>query len=478
MNPLFLFLYHKNDLITKINYEQLCKIEGEQNVQPISDCQSYLKNTYRADEGIWEFPHWDSYWMCDGLIYKYILNNKNKVRSKSAIIIIEYDTWWNTPSYKWLNFILNDFDIVGPELLEINKNPSWDFFKKHQHLSFSKDLVGLRPFTAIVCKPESIINTAEYIKNNTELHKVYNNEMRFATACKLSGSKIGVLPESLKENIKWHQWNCNNMSPKETIVHPIKKYNQVNIEASNLSIVTSSYYNSEIEINESTERLKKTLEKFNIELKIFSGLSKNSLQEIKIYQLRKDLEKINTEYTIYVDAKDVICVTNPIPKIKLLDYYNKKVILSTEITCWPEEHLKSKFPYTKHKSAYPNYKHLNSGVILARTKDFIEHLDILISMMEDKPELKQSWRTDQNIWQYLFIEQDKHGASLALDTDTNLSLSTFYIPVGSIVETEENNIKIPMFTVNNGKPSFLHFNGPDKHDTNRINENTKKWLNI
>jgi hypothetical protein len=228
MTPLFLFLYHKNDLVTQANYEQLCKAEGKENIQPISDCQSYLENTYRADEGTWEFPHWDSYWMCDGLIYKYILNNKHIVKSKSAIIIIEYDTWWNISLNKWLDIFLKDFDVVGPEFLNIHQHSQWTFFERHRHLSFSNDLVGLRPFTSIICKPDSIIKAAEHVKHTEELHKVYNNEMRFATACKLSGSKIGELPTIFKNNIKWHNWNCDNMHPKETIVHPIKNLNQIN----------------------------------------------------------------------------------------------------------------------------------------------------------------------------------------------------------------------------------------------------------
>lgn len=476
--PLFLFLYHKNDLTTRINYRQLCRIEGIENIQPISDCQCYLPNTYRADLGKFEFPHWDSYWMCDGLIYKYILDNKQKILSRDSIVILEYDTWWNYPSDKWVNQSLVNNDVVGPEVLEISKNQDWDFFTKHRHLSFAEDLIGLRPFTSIACKSQSIVKAAEYVKNTEELHKVYNNEMRFATACKLSGSKIGTIPFNFKENIKWHQWECI-ATTSESIVHPIKNLSQYTQDAVSLSVVTVAFYDNENEKNEACNRLQKTLKKFNIELKVFSGKTPSSLQEAKIYKLINHLKTIDTEWVIFTDAKDVICVTNPIPKIELLQKYGKKILLSAEIICWPEEHLKDKFPYTKHHNPpAPDYKHLNSGVILARTEDLINHLEILISIMENNPELKNPWRTDQNIWQYLYLEQDQYGASIALDTDTNLSLSTFYIPVDSIIESEENNVKIPKFTLTNGCPSFLHFNGPDKHDINRINANICKWLNI
>lgn len=476
--PLFLFLYHKDDLVTRFNYNQLCRIEGQENIQPISDCQSYLKNTFRVDDGEWPFPHWDSYWMCDGLIYKYILNNKEKVLSRSAIIIIEYDTWWNFSSTKWLNESLKDHDVVGVELLEYEKHPTWDFFQKHSNLSFVKDLVGLRPFSAICCKPESLVKASEYVKNTEELHKVYNNEMRFATACKLSGSKVGVIPYSFKDNIKWHQWGCHTDYPQECIIHPVKNIDQITQNGASLSVVTAAYYNNQNEKKEACDRLQKTLNKFNIELTIFDGPSPSSLQDAKIYKLRKDMDKITSEWTIFADAKDVICISNPILKIDLLKHYNKKILLSAESVCWPEAHLQDKFKDTDHKNTAPNYKYLNSGVILARTKDLIEHLDILISMMEKNPSLKEPWRTDQNIWQYLYLEQERYGASIALDVDSNLSLSTFSIPDEQIEEIYENGEKFAQFSLNLGRPGFLHFNGYDKHDTNRIDGHIKKWLNL
>lgn len=475
--PLFLFLYHKNDFVTQVNYNQLCKIEGFENVQPISDCESFLENTYRLDDGGWEFPHWDSYWMCDGLIYKYVLNNKSKILSRSSIIIIEYDTWWNFSSKKWLKESLKENDVVGVELLEYEKHP-WDFFQKHSHLSFAKDLLGLRPFSAICCKPEALIKASEYVRDTEEMHKVYNNEMRFATACKLTGSKVGTIPFNFKENIKWHQWVCHTDYPDECIIHPIKNIDQITQNGASLSVVTAAYYNDENVKNVVCERLKKTLKQFKIELTILDGPSPISLQDAKIYKLRKDLEKIKSEWTLFADAADVICISNPLPKIELLKFYNKKVLLSAESVCWPEEYLKTKFEETKHKDTAPNYKYLNSGVILAKTQDFIDHLDILISMMESNPSLKEPWRTDQNIWQYLYLEQERYGASIALDVDSNLSLSTFSIPDDQIEEIYENGEKFAQFSLNLGRPSFLHFNGYDKHDTARIDKHIKKWLNI
>jgi len=223
IEPLFLFLYHTNDPITHANYNQLCKIEGSENIQPISDCQGFLPNTYQAQFGAWDFPHWDSYWMCDGLIYKYILNNIQTVLARSEIVIIEYDTWWNFSSSKWLSQSLKEYDVIGAELLEYEESPSWVFFEAHKNLSFAKKMIGLRPFSVICCKSQAIVKAAEYFRNTEELHKVYNNEMRFATACKLSGSKVGEISLPFKNTIKWYEHELKNISQEEGIFHPVKK---------------------------------------------------------------------------------------------------------------------------------------------------------------------------------------------------------------------------------------------------------------
>lgn len=220
-DPLFLFLYHKNNLITKINYHKLCSVEKVENIQPISDQQSYLPNTFRTDKVPYLFPHFDSYWMCDGLIYHYILYNKEYILSKSAIVIVEYDTWWNYESKKWLKNALNNYDVIGAKLLDVKKN-NWKFFDENKHLSFKKELIGLVPFSVICCKPEAILKTAELVKTVKEFHNIRNNEMRFATASKLSGSKVGEIGFEFKNTITWNNNHLQNLTNKEGIFHPVK----------------------------------------------------------------------------------------------------------------------------------------------------------------------------------------------------------------------------------------------------------------
>jgi hypothetical protein len=47
--------------------------------------------------------------------------------------------------------------------------------------------------------------------------------MRFATACKLSGSRVGEIPFSFKRNIKWYEHELKNIKSNNEIFHPVKK---------------------------------------------------------------------------------------------------------------------------------------------------------------------------------------------------------------------------------------------------------------
>ena len=52
------------------------------------------------------------------------------------------------------------------------------------------------------------------------------------------------------------------------------------------------------------------------------------------------------------------------------------------------------------------------------------------------------------------------------------------LPQKVIEEIYENGEKFAQFSLNLGRPGFLHFNGYDKHDINRIDGHIKKWLNL
>jgi hypothetical protein len=248
IKPLFLFFYHKDDEITKSCYRQLCLIEGEQNVVPVSNNLSYLPNTFCLNNFPALFNHGDDYWMYDGLIYKYVLLNKDLILSKDAIITLEYDVWWNLESKNWLPTLIKDFDLAGSEIVSFNKEPSWTFFHKETTALTGvkkSDLIGIRPLAVSCSKPQFLVKVAEFFDTNTVFHQMVNCELRFGTLFKIVGAKIGELP--FKKTIKWYQWIVNNVKEKEGIFHPIKNMNQIINETSTNVTLTHIFnkYNSD-----------------------------------------------------------------------------------------------------------------------------------------------------------------------------------------------------------------------------------------
>lgn len=223
--PLFLFIYHKDDPVTRKNYYQLCKMEGSSSVVPISDCQSFLHDTFRCDVGPWQFKHSDSYGRVDSLIYKYVLTKSKHVRKHSIVFILEWDVWWNTHSKHWAEKLISQYDVIGPEILTIQKNKEWGWFHNFLNLPITNQLCGIRPFSVIGCKPENIIKVSKYVRDNPYTHDMFIAELRFATMCNIIGSKIGLLPPKFCSTIKWHEWGAK-CKTEECILHPVKHMNQ------------------------------------------------------------------------------------------------------------------------------------------------------------------------------------------------------------------------------------------------------------
>lgn len=226
--PLFLFFYHLEDLITLQCFEQLCKIEGAENIQPVSSYSRYLPNTFCLKDHDNLFDHGDNYWMYDGLIYKYVLLNKDLILSKDVVITLEYDTWWNHSLKNWLPNLMLDFDALGAENLSFEKEPEWSFFNRDSTIETGlnkSDLLAIRPLAVTCVKSEYLLKVSDFILNNPVYHKMINCELRFGTLLKVVGARIGEFPF---KTIKWHSWINKNISKQKGIFHPIKDIEDIN----------------------------------------------------------------------------------------------------------------------------------------------------------------------------------------------------------------------------------------------------------
>jgi hypothetical protein len=487
-SPLHLFLYHKDDDATRNNFEQLCHVEGRDNVQPISDCRSYLNGTFRADRGKWSFPHWDSYWMCDGLIYKYVLENIDRVLSSSAVCINEYDTWWQMCSQSWMPELISKADISGSNLLQFGRS-GWTFFEKHKHLDFASQLCGLVPFSVICVKPSVMVSIAERVRDDNRLHPLYNNEMRIGTAANLIGAKMQPLPHHVGKNIQWH--HCH-YSQEPGIYHPIKqviksvssntKYSsklksppkrravkKSKVGSGEFAVITGAFYGEPQRCFEASRRLRASVERFDRELVVIDGSPPRTMQEMKNHLIVPKLKDMDHEWVMWLDCTDVYCAQDPYLAVKYADKCGSEILVSAEGNCWPEPHFSTQFKPPPYSFNGIDYRYLCAGVCMGRRKNFIRHMEIMQDMYIKDKELMEPWRTDQATWHRMFLNQDKLGASVQLDYQCNMVVSTCNVPMDNFVQSSRSGKPCIKMAPTGGKPIILHFNGNDKHNTKKIN---------
>jgi hypothetical protein len=218
---IILFPYHKNDLVTNVNLNQIKKVEKNASIVPICEKCNFLPDTYNCEKTPWQFHHSDTWLRADSLIYKYVLDKSRYIRKHHYVIIAEWDVWWNPSSSKWIEETLDTCDMAGPEVLNMKNNPQWGWFNENGNIAIKSLFFGVRPFSVIVCKPDNLITAAKYIRDNQYMHHLKNCELRFATSFNINGSKIGLLPNKYCNTIKWHEWDirCNI---NDCIVHPVK----------------------------------------------------------------------------------------------------------------------------------------------------------------------------------------------------------------------------------------------------------------
>jgi hypothetical protein len=482
--PLHLFLYHKDDDATRNNFEQLCGLEGSDNVQPISDCRSYLKGTFRADHGKWPFPHWDSYWMCDGLIYKYVLANRDRVMSSSAVCINEYDTWWQMGSSSWMPELLSKADISGSNILQFGKD-GWTFFEKHKHLDFAGQLRGLVPFSVICVKPEVMVAIAERVRDDARLHPIYNNEMRIGTTANLIGANMQPLPRHIGKNVQWHR--CE-YSKEHGIYHPIKNVvaspvpsmvqipkakakpvKRQKVGSGEFAVITGAFYGEPQRCFEASRRLRASVERFDRELIVVEGPCPKTMQEMKNHLIVPKLKEMDHEWVMWLDCSDVYCAQDPYLAVKYAKDCGSEILVSAEGNCWPEPEFAPQFKAPPYSFKGIDYRYLCAGVCMGRRKDFIRHMEIMQNMYVRQKELMESWRTDQATWHRMFLKQESLGASVGLDYACHMVVSTCNVPMENFVQGSRSDRPCVKMNPTGGKPIILHFNGNDKHNTEKIN---------
>jgi hypothetical protein len=170
----------------------------------------------------------------------------------------------------------------------------------------------------------------------------------------------------------------------------------------------------------------------------------------KIFLLRDKLNDINTEYVIYSDTTDVVCLSD-IQQIKFEN--SSKVLFSSEFHRYPNESTLSNWePINQYtQSDIINRNFLNSGLYIGKTEKIIELLSYCIENI--LPKEYKNFGGDQGVYTYCYLNSAQK--YIELDSNSNLFLSTY---LRSSNEYLLQNDRLTHRT-NKNSPIFVHDNG-------------------
>jgi hypothetical protein len=188
------------------------------------------------------------------------------------------------------------------------------------------------------------------------------------------------------------------------------------------------------------ERLTKSAEKFGWELYVIDAQWKGfGTKLIETYNFLINNPQI--ERFVFVDAHDVVVLSDPETFNSVLSWYNKenKMLVSCEKACWPDSSLADK--YSEYGS---EWKYVNSGLYYAPK-------DVFIKVFERSP---PEYHNDDQLWlTNMFLNQSGDD----IKTDTNCMLFQSYSHIADDDFGYENNRLQNLKTLT--QPIFIHGNG-------------------
>lgn len=185
----------------------------------------------------------------------------------------------------------------------------------------------------------------------------------------------------------------------------------------------------------------------------------------KIFLWRDVVRDIDSEYVIFCDANDVVCLSDVGHLIHEFDL-NNNIICGHEKNQWPTQEAKSTWPdYTDYGIYDMNErKFLNSGMILAKKEMYVKMLDVMVEQLMYGKDIK-TFNNDQGVFTYYY--NTKVEPKIKLDYSNSFVVNTFsrnhneYELVGGRLRSKKNETT-PVFIHDNGwnhgSPRFLnHF---------------------
>jgi FkbM family methyltransferase len=172
----------------------------------------------------------------------------------------------------------------------------------------------------------------------------------------------------------------------------------------------------------------------------------------KVQLLKNKLEELDSDYVLFIDANDVVCLGAITPLVNAFDLENH-VIVGHEKNQWPMSIRKAEWPnYVEYNEEHlTNKTFINSGVIFAKRTKYIEMLQSMIDNVF--PTEIKTFGGDQGIFTYYYNANLQ--PSIQLDLQNTLTVNTYLRSVdeykiehGRLISNETGN-----------QPCFVHDNG-------------------
>jgi len=204
----------------------------------------------------------------------------------------------------------------------------------------------------------------------------------------------------------------------------------------NLQVVSACFYADKTP----ARRLIQSCERFGLPLHLYGvGEPCKSWYDAKIVRLRQELERLDCDFVLFVDAADTIIVSNPV-RSEMYDMYS----ISGERNCWPDGSIASSFSRLGKPRMYP---YPNAGGIYGPRTTLIECLHAIPQYSENDQECWHRAMVDRKI----FPEIDDN-ATIFQTMDREV--------IGGTLAKRSDGRLVNLYTMTT--PSVIHFNGGNK----------------
>lgn len=218
--------YGKQDWMYQ-NYKALIGSEGARNVYPVSRFSHGLPKSLAFDN-IQVLPGYDTgtsdyqKWMCDALLYHWVLNSEEILDKYKMIVFIESDVFWGDPIKNWMKGVdISENCAYACDHMDKNSNWYWMGGEMIKH-RYAKEFHGMILGSIVGFSSPLIWKMSNMFINDNNLLNLGINELRMGTIANMCNASFKKWPGNPCCSNHWGEWAVHSYFGRG-IFHPVKK---------------------------------------------------------------------------------------------------------------------------------------------------------------------------------------------------------------------------------------------------------------